>query len=227
MKKLSVLFFIFFIFDISQCYPGTAQDSVPGNDLMLMNLKNLLPLGWSISSSHDTLFILKEDSAYILYENRINAPVSAETRDEINKRITKNGKQERPGFIFRFYNKLDSNELATSIILNLAVQKIIYYLPQKYEIEHLRDKFAMSKGEEIYTGKTDDDRKRIEDYYYEKNKRLNEIQRLPDYNSEKYSLYLDMVTGMEDQMHLVYPFEVSAEIYKIRNLLNEVLIKIN
>jgi len=193
---------------------------------MLMKLKNLLPAGWSINSSNDTLFIQKEDSAYVLYENRINAPVSIETRDEINMRIIKNGKCEKPRFIFRYYTKLDSNELATSIVLNIALQKIIYSLPQKYEIEHLRDKFAISKGEEIYVWKTDDEKKRIEDYYYEKNKRLNEIPRLPDFNSEKYSIYLDMVIGKEDQMQLVYPYEVNAEIYKIRQLLDENLSKV-
>jgi hypothetical protein len=227
MNKISFLFFLISVLSISECYPCTQQDSVPGSDIMLTKVKSLLPKGWSMSSSNDTLFIQRDDSAYIFYENRINAPVSRESREEINKRIIKNGFRERPGFIIRFYTKLDSSELATSKVLNITLQKIIYALPEKFDIEYLRDKFAMSKGEEIYTGKTDEEKERIEDYYKEKNKMLKEIPRLPDFNSEKYSLYLDMVTGMEDQMHLVYPYDISTEIYKIRELLNENLIMIN
>jgi hypothetical protein len=224
MKKYFVFFTMLFALNSSMHFLYAQQDSIYNNDALLLKVKNLLPAGWSMNSHKDTLIIQREDSAYVSYENRINAPVSRETRDEVNKRIIKNGIREKPRFVFRYYTKLDSSEIATSKVLSITLQKIIYSLPEKYEIEHLLDKFAISKGEEIYVGKTNEDNERIENYYKEKNKLLNEIPRLPDFNSEKYSLYLEMIIGSEDQMHLVYPYEVSTEMYSIRKILDENLI---
>jgi hypothetical protein len=227
MKKYLVAFVILFEINFFFSFLYAQQDSVFNDDESLLKVKKLLPAGWKMISTNDTLIIEREDSVYVLSENRINAPESSETRDEINKRIMKYGRLEKPGLIFRYYTKLDSSEMATTKELSITLQKIIYSLPEKFEIEHLIDKFAMSKGEEIYIGKTSDEKERIENYYKEKNKLFSEIPRLPDFNSEKYSLYLDMIIGMEDQMHLIYPYEVSGEIFKIREILNENLEKIN
>jgi hypothetical protein len=224
MKKYVVFFAVLLAIN---SFLYAQQDSIYINDESLSKVKKLLPVGWKMINTNDTLIIEREDSAYVLSENRINAPESSETRDEINKRIIKYGRLEKPKFIFRFYTRLDSSEMATSKVLSITLQKIIYSLPEKYEIGHLIDKFAMSKGEEVYIGKTSDEKERIENYYKEKNKLFSEIPRLPDFNSEKYSLYLDMIIGMEDQLHLIYPYEVSGEIYKINNILNENLEKIN
>jgi hypothetical protein len=222
MKKFIILFFILFASCISQSF----SDTIPDDDRMLLKVKNLLPEGWSMLRQNDVLAIQRDELIYVLFENMINAPVSMETKEEREQRIIKYGKQERQKYVFSFYPKLSDGEIEKKKNFNDSINNIIFSLPEKYGIKNLLDKFASSKGEEYYTGKTDEENKRIEKYKSEKKSLAEELIRLPEFNSEKYSLYLDMVIGISDEFHLVHPYEASAEMYKIREILYENLIPV-
>ena len=227
MKKLVFIILIYFIASQSLCYSGVLRDSIIDGDKLLSKIQNLLPAGWSfLNYENNALVIQREELVFVLYENRINAPVSRETREEIDKRIIENGKQWRSKYDIGFYPLMKNEEMESIRKHNDSIQEIINYLPEKYNVKHLLDKFSMSKGEEIYTGKTTEEKERIESFYTTKKELLNRFRRLPDYNSEKYSLYIDLIQGMEDQMHLIYPHSASEEMYKIREILDENLIKV-
>lgn len=226
MKKLSVLFFILFVLSLSQCFPRNMGDSIPDDDILLIKVKNLLPAGWSLIKNNDALIIQRDELVYVLFENMINAPVSLESREETEKRIKEKGELKRAMYILSFYPKLSVLEINNIKSHNDSIRNIINLLPDKFEIKDLLDKFASSKGEEVYVGKTDEEKKRIEKYKILKNKLNEELVRLPDFNSEKYSLYIDMIIGRGDEFHLVHPYEASTEMYKIIEILNENLIKI-
>ncbi|MFA5403773.1 MAG: hypothetical protein WC358_02450, partial [Ignavibacteria bacterium] len=202
MKK-SLFFFFLFVLSFSRCFSHISQDSIPDDDKLLSKVKSLLPDGWSILIYEKVLVIQKEELAYILYENRINAPVSMESREDINKRILAKGKMIVPKYVFSYSPKLKQVEIETIKNQNDSLLQIINSLPKKYNIECLLDKFASSKGGEHYTGTTDEEKDRIKEFEKEKKSLLENFKEFPDYNTEKYSLYLDIIIGMEDQLHLV------------------------
>jgi hypothetical protein len=222
MKKSIVLFFILFAAGISQSF----SDTIPDDDRMLMKLKGLLPSGWSMIRQTDVLTIQREELVYVLYENMINAPVSLETKEEREQRIIKNGKQERQKYVFSFCPKLSDDEIIKKKNFNDSINNLIFKLKEKHKVKELLDKFASSKGEEYYTAKTDEEKMRIEKYNSEKKQLAGELIRLPEFNTEKYSLYLDMVIGISDEFHLVHPYEASDEMYKVREILYENLIQV-
>ncbi|MCX6165411.1 MAG: hypothetical protein NTU73_11245 [Ignavibacteriae bacterium] len=226
MRKSLILIFALLVMCVTQNFSFAQKDSVIDDDKLLMKVNNILPTGWSMLRLNDALVIQRDELVYVLFENRINAPVSTETREDVDKRIKEKGKLWRASYVFGFYPKLSDEKIELIKNFNDSIQQIIYALPEKFDIKHLLDKFASSKGEEIYTGITDEEKTRIEKHRIMKNKLTDELIRLPEYNSEKYSLYLDQVIGMEDQLELVYPHEVSTEMYRIRELLNENLIKV-
>jgi hypothetical protein len=226
MKKLLVIFLILFVLSVSHNFAYAQKDSIIDGDEMLVKTAKLLPAGWTMLGYDEVLVIQREEIVYVLFENRINAPESMETIEEINKRIIKEGKKTRAKYVFSYCPKLNQMEIETIKNQNDSIQRIINSLPVKYNIEYLLDKFASSKGGEYYTGKTDEEKSRIEAYYKEKRNLIDEQKKIPNYNSEKYSLYLNIIIGEGDELHLVNPYEVSAEIYKIREILNENLIKI-
>jgi len=190
------------------------------DDYLLCKVRDLLPPGWQmITHSGGGLMIEKNEQVYVLFENRINAPLSTEKKDELEKRIKKNGKKVLPHFEFKCYNRLTDDFLLSAKKQNDSVYTVLNLLPKKYGIEHLRDNFASSKGEMIFKGNTDEENEKIKKFNIEKYNLLDKIVKLPDYNSEKYSLYLDNTIGIEDEFHLVCPSENSTEMYKILEIL--------
>jgi len=197
------------------------------SDSRLLKLKESLPSGWEmISQIKGVLTIQKEATVYVLFENLINAPANIETKEELDKRIKTNGKQVQPHFEFKYYDRLSDAFIEYAKKKNDSVYTVIKSLPKKYKIENLKDKFASSKGEDIYTGNSDEDKEQIKKYEVEKYNLLDRIIKLPDYNSDYYSLYLDSKVGISDEFHLVYPFEISAEMYGLLELFDKYLVTI-
>ena len=89
-------------------------------------------------------------------------------------------------------------------------------------ISALKDIVLSSKDKAVYTPKTETDKKRILDYYKEREMLQSKIIKLPDFSSQKYSLFIISTTGCNDDNHLVYPDEASVELYGILNFLREV-----
>lgn len=228
MKKISFSIFVFLFLVLSGEFSIAQQSRFIDEDYLLVKVKELLPAGWEIFSHiKGVIVIQKNEPVYVMDENRINAPVSMETKEELEKRIKTYGKQVKPEFEFKYYNKLTDEYIESAKKHNDSIYNVVNSLPKKYKIENLRDNFASSKGETRFYGNTDEESERIKKYEIEKYNLLDKIIKLPDYNSENYSLYLDLIIGMDDQMHLVWPLESSSEMFKIKEILDKNLIKVN
>lgn len=224
MKTRFILFlYLSFLFNIAF---GQENRFMTG-DLLISKLKEMLPKGWEILSENKGEMIIQKDvNIYVLDENRINAPLNIETKEQLETRIKKNGKQVKPHFEFRYYQKPDDEFINSAKNKNDSIFKVIESLPKKYKIEKLRDNFASSKGNDVYRGNTDEETERVRKYNIEKYNLLDKIIKLPDYISEKYSFYLDRIIGIEDQYHFVYPVEISEEMYSILKIIEEAFIKV-
>lgn len=225
MKKLLISIFVLVL---SGGTSVAQQNKLIEEDYLLSKVNNSLPAGWEIfSPANDVIIVQRIEPVYLLDENRINAPESIESKEDLEKRIKKYGKQVKSIFQFKYYDKLTEENIESAKKLNDSIYIIVNSLPKKYKIENLRDNFVSSKGEVKFNGNTDEEIERIKKYEIEKYNLFDKILKLPDYNSEKYSLYLDISLGMEDEMHLVWPFEASSEMFKVKEVLDKNLIKVN
>ena len=156
----------------------------------------------------------------MLDENRINAPV--EKKEDQIARIKNNGKRIVPVIVMRYVNKWTPDQIQQANIQNAVYNDEIHKLAKKFNIEHLRDKNTSGKNATIYTPTNDQEKKRIEQYETELARLQDKKIRLPDFHSEKYSLFIETVIGKADDNHLVYPGENSLELYTILSTFREV-----
>ncbi|MBI5402220.1 MAG: hypothetical protein HY959_02370 [Ignavibacteriae bacterium] len=227
MKKNVCFFLIFGILLFVADEMKAQKNPIIDSDNKISNLKKSLPEGWEMFAQiNGVLTIQKETIAYVLFENMINAPANIETKEEIEKRIIENGKQVKPHFEFKYYNRMSDEHIESARRKNDSIYALVKSLPKKYNIQHLKNKFASSKGEDIYSANTEGEMEIIKKYEIEKDNLLDKIIKLPDYNSENYSLYIDSKVGMGDEFHLVCPFEISKEMYGLLRLFDKCLIKI-
>jgi hypothetical protein len=70
-------------------------------DAILNGWIQMLPSGWTIKQEGDLLRIKRATPVFILFENKINAPVDQETPAEEKERIRKYGKLENPQIVYR------------------------------------------------------------------------------------------------------------------------------
>jgi len=227
MKKNILLVLIFTILLFVTDEINAQKNQLVDSDYKLANLKKSLPEGWEmLSHIKGVLTVQKDAVAYVLFENMVNAPKNIETKEELDNRIKKNGKQVKPHFEFKYYDKLSDDYIESARRKNDSVYAVIKSLPKKYNIENLRDKFASSKGEDFYFANTEEEKERIKKFEIERDNLLDKIIKLPDYNSEYFSLYIDSRIGIGDEFHLVYPFEISEEMYSLFELFDKHLTKI-
>jgi hypothetical protein len=187
------------------------------NDSILIKLKSKLPENWFVEIQNNNLIISNKITAYLIFENKINAPINNETIQEKEIRFKKYGKQINPEFVFVLKEKLNETDLAK---IKLKNQKIKKSISEQYS--SLKD-IPVSRKDGSFLPKNDKDRERINKFEQEKIKLESQLLQLPDYQTEKYSLFLLNETGIETEYISIFPESVSQEMYIIKN---EILEKI-
>jgi len=181
------------------------------NDSIIEKLIKKLPDNWSLKTENDKLIILCKEQCYSMYENKINAPERNETSIQLEERFKKQGKLINPQFVFVLKGKLSDSELNK---LKLENNKI------NTEIIKLREKLSgikVSIKDGNYWPGNKEEEKRVAEYEKEKNRLESKIIKLPDYQSEKYALYIESEIGMETEYISVFPEKYSKEMFKIKN----------
>jgi hypothetical protein len=181
---------------------------------------NYIPKNWVFTADSNHFTITCTDTVWILDENRINAPM--EKKEDQIARIKSNGKRIVQVIVLRYVNKWTPDQLQQAKIQNAYYDDEIHKLPSKYNIEYLRDNKLSGKRGTIYTPTNEQEKKRIEQYEMELAKLQGKKTILPDFHSEKYSLFLESTTGKMDDNHLVYPGENSIELYTILSTFREI-----
>lgn len=194
------------------------------DDFVLMNVFKNIPAGWETYISDKLITIEKKDSVWLLNENWLNNP--REDKEIRNKRIIEKGYKTKSAVKIAFEPKWSQEKVSETIKANKSYFNEINLLPSKYKIESLSTIVKEGKSSEIiYVPKTKEDKKRLNDYNNEKESLEKLIRKIPDMNSEKYSLFIIEYKGCIDDMHYVYPNDASVELFTVLNTFRELCSK--
>jgi hypothetical protein len=217
-RSLLILFSLLFI------HTASFSQSIIEQDAVLKNVRSQLPEGWTIDISGKRLIFSRKDSIWIKHVNKNNQQASPKktNADERNALFRKEGKRTKAMISFRMEPKWTGQAMKKAGEQNKKSFAQIARLPEKYKIEGLYDSVLSEKGGEHYTAKTDADRSQIKKYEEERDKLLKSIVQVPFLETEKYSLFPDISSGMEDAMTDVYPEQATSELYKVQNMVNDI-----
>ncbi len=200
------------------------SQSLVDQDAVLKELRTQLPAGWIEEATDKNLVFFRKDSIWIRYVNHINEQANPKktNADERNAVIRKEGKHTRALISYRMEPRWPAPSIKKAEDQNRKTFAQIAKLPEKYKIESLYDTLWSSKGEEHYSPKTDADKLSIKKFGEERDKLLKTVILVPFLQTEKYSLFPDGSSGMEDGMSDVYPEQATTEIYKVQNMVSDV-----
>lgn len=194
------------------------------NDARLARLKDALPAGWTITMGKgSTMALERTERAWVLFENRINAPVSRESPQERSERIRRRGRSVACRFVFRCEHRWSAEKARAAREKNAALDREIAGLPAKHGIARLRDAGLSRKGEDLYTPTNSDEEKGIASWRRERDELRAKRKPLPDFSSERASLFLESREGMEDDLRIVDPPAASEEMMAIERSMLELL----
>lgn len=195
--------------------PADSTDFFIKSDSVLKQIISYLPDNWNYMV-HGNHFILENnDSIWVLDENRINAQVNNETKEERNNRIKTTGRKSISKIILRFEPRWSESKLLATKNTNAVYFKMISALDSKYDMRQYYDTLLSRKGNPVYNSNTDQGKELIKKYMTEKNEYNAKIITLPNYHSNNYSFFIQSLSGCNDDYHYVYPEKSSMELYKI------------
>ena len=197
----------------------SAKSDLIKSDPVWQEILKQLPKSWTASYNKNRIELKSTQKIYILFENQINVPFSKKSQAEINNDIMKRGQKTYPRIILKSEPVWTLEKYSQCEKHNNEISEKISKLPQKYEISALYDKRLSRKGEETYIAKNQDDEKRIQLYYQEKAKLQSQYLKKPDANTRDFSLFIEKIEGIGDDMHKVYPQELSQEVWKVKELI--------
>lgn len=181
---------------------------------------NYLPKGWTFTSSGDKFLVTAKDSAWVLEEETGSAP--AESKNARNERIRSQGVKILPQLVLRYEEKWTAERLQRAKITNANIDDEIKKLPAKYHIQSMVDSVKSSKSGIVYKASNDKERKLLSQYETELSQLLSRKIKLPDFHTEKYSLFVEQLTGVIDEKHLVFPEDASLSAYTVLSTFREV-----
>jgi hypothetical protein len=223
--KTKIIFIVYFIsiFHYNKIFAQATEEEISkefykadGNINLIINN---LPAGWVFTADKGDFIIFRKDSVLILSENRINAPL--ENKEVKLNHIKEFGVKTQAKVIIHYENKWDFLRIQEAQIKNASIMDEIQKLPEKMKITSLLDSKLSRKGKPVYTAKNEKDQLCISNYYKEEERLEKKIVKLPDFNSQLYSLFIVSEDGKEDNMHYVYPTGASIELYTILSLFRE------
>jgi hypothetical protein len=181
------------------------------NDSILEKLRKSLPKYWILKTENQQLVISFTEKVYVLYENKINAPLNTETPQQKEERFKKYGRLINPQFVFDLKKKLTRKEIDLIKSENNKIYTAISELQEK-----LKD-IPETWKDGNYMPRNKEEEKLVSNYEKERSNLESKIIKLPEYQSEKYALYLESEIGLETEFVSVLPEESSAEMFRIKN----------
>ena len=160
-----------------------------------------IPAGWNFKEENGFFIFQRNDSIWQLTENTLNVPF--EKKEDRMKRIQAYGIKSVSKIVIRYEDKWDFLKLQEADLNNSSIYNEIRQLPDKMNIAALKDIKLSRKGNVVYTPITNADKIKIENYYKERDRLQNKIIKVPDHNTQKYSLFIVSKTGCNDELHLV------------------------
>ncbi len=189
-------------------------------DAIINILIDHLPNGWKFSDTNNCFIFQRTDSILVLTENTLNVPM--EKKEDKIKRIQALGKKAVSKIVIRYEPKWDFLKVQEVATNNSSVYNELRLLAKKYKVVDLKDTKLSTKENIVYTPKNDADAKKIANYYVEKRQIEGKIIKSPDLSSQNYSMFIISTSGCNDENHLIYPDEVSVEVYSFMTFCREI-----
>jgi hypothetical protein len=217
---------LIFLFSFLFVLPVTHAQNMIDQDAVLKNLRNQLPEGWVLEIKDKRIIFSRKDSIWTKHVNHNNQLMNAAAKkmnaDERVASFKKEGRKAKAMISFRTEPRWSAQSTKKAEEQNKKAFGQIAKLPEKYKIEALYDSVLSEKGGEQYTPKTDADRAQIKKFADERDKLLKSIIQVPFLQTEHYSLFPDLSSGVEDASTDVYPEQASTELYKVQNMVNDI-----
>ncbi len=193
-------------------------------DALLKKLQSSLPANWSLLvEGEDSLIVRRKGTVWVLFENRINAPMNLESEEERAKRIQTHGKETACELAFRCEPKWNPEKIRQAEAQNQAIAEQLGKLQEKHDVARLLDQRLSRKRDEFFRPTTPEEVKRVEAYIKEQGELKAKAVRLPEFSSEKHALFLESKSGCEDDFQVVHPLEATREWYAVELLMRDLL----
>lgn len=185
-------------------------------DAALVRLRRALPAGWQMSISGPVLRIESRAWVWVQHGNRINAPMSRETPAERAARL-KRGRKMHSALVLRLEKRWSATQLAQARRHNRRLRKRVAALIDKHGLS------AIFRGNSKLPPAALAARRGLGPAYarYAAERRQLEkrLFRLPAYQSQRHSLWLQRIEGASDAFSEVYPERLSRQNHVIRSQL--------
>lgn len=221
MKKLILIFtgaLAFVTNSFSQSTASEINKNFYLADANISILINYIPEGWTFIASGDTFIIRSCDTAWVLEENRINVP--REDNEKRIQRILAKGKRIIPEILIKYEVKWSLDKIQQAKIFNTSIENKIQQLEKKYNIDQIEKK--VSKNGIEYFPINEKENKLLDAYYKEKEELTTKKINIPDFHTQKYSLYIISKQGCNDENHIIHPDNLSTELYTILTYIREI-----
>jgi hypothetical protein len=215
-KLFLLFFFLIFISSINAQSIDTSKSYL--NDNILNRIIPALPQGWSFYDKTGEFCIELADSVLIADKSKLNVANNKKIQDDS---IIKFGFKTKSMITFRYESRWTYEQSMKAKSSNLQVYQLLKKLPEKYKITSLLDKTKSTRGNNVYTGTTNEEKELVKKYEKEKSELLAKIIATPSYNTENYSLFLQSTQGCSDDYYSVYPASSSVQLYQILALFSE------
>jgi len=193
------------------------------SDRTLRALRDAVPRGWRVYSQQDRVIIERDDLVWVLSENRISAPAMTESDAERVARIQRHGTRVHPRIVYRAEAGWTADTLRAAREHNEKVYREIFALPDRHGVRRLVEATRSRKNPDPKIGATPDELPRVEAYLKERAELEKRVRPLPRYLTERYALFGPDYEGWSDAYHIVHPYPVAEECYRLDDKLRELL----
>jgi len=171
------------------------------NEEVYQRIKDIVPKNWKVEEQGNKFVIIRNESVW--FYNPINMPPFLEEK-EFEDYVKKWGNKGQYELYLEYVDKWSEEKTTGLTRKNDSIYTEIQNLPEKCKISHLSHKF------DSYIGNTDEEKKRVKEYEKIKENLESEIQRVPDFNTENFSIFISDNTLWPFD---IYPLEASQEIF--------------
>lgn len=224
MKRALFLFLMIIISPfysvLCQTTPAKSDSIWFKGDSILNLIVSKLPAGWGVKNDSNKLVFTRKDSIWKLDENRGN--MKGLSKEQIHQRIKENGTKTNCYIIFSFEPKWTLDDMLMASYNNTLYGEEINKLSEKYSISQYEDKENSTRFHKVYKAKDAKEQKIINAYNKEKKSLTSQLKKIPDYHTSKFSIFLNEMHGYNDNEILIFPDEASQELFKVKNLFDEI-----
>ncbi len=192
MKKL--IFLLIFLLSLKS-YAQTEDSIVIANDLILTALQNKLPEGCKIIIEDSLLIITSPDSVYEFSDKRTNSPLIYMKPATRQDSVIKYGTKKQIKIIYKKEHLWSPIKLEETKHFNELIKLKISELPDKMNMSEVPHK--MFRNRYFFKPETAEDSLRVEQYYNAKKGLQQQKKRLPDYHTERYTLFFHSQQGIK------------------------------